>query len=129
MKRQILTIIITVAISIALFGGSRAPEPIRPAAAEAQSANPRGDLVTKVRQDVAAIRAGFDSFTLHRNEYVEANVNFVIGDLSGSNITSPATFVADDVDQVFVDLNDIITKVKAGGTISAGEWTNVMKIR
>ena len=129
MKKTIIAFILGAALSLTLFGGSRAPEAVQPVAVEAQSTNPRGDLVTKFRQDVATIRSGFDSFALHRNEYVESNTNFVTADLSGSNITSPSTFVADDVDQVVVDLNDIITKAKAGGTIAAGEWTNVMKIR
>lgn len=127
MKKTIVSFIAGAVITLALFGGSRAPivSPI----VEAQSANPRGDLVTGFRQDVAAINAAFDSFINHRARYVEGNINFVTGDLSGSNITSPSTFVADDIDVAVSDLNNIIVDVKAGGTIAAGEWNNVQKIR
>ena len=129
MKRTVVSFILGAALTALLFGGGRTPVLIKPVAVEAQSSNPRGDLVTGIRQDVTTIRSGFDSFARHRAEYVESNINFVTADLSGSNITSPSTFGADDVDQVMTDLNNIITDVKNGGTIAAGEWTNVMKIR
>lgn len=129
MKRNVLVFVIGFAIAVALFGGSKAPAAMQSVTVRAQSANPRGDLVTRTRQVVGKINAGFDEFGAIRNEYVGANVNFTSADLSGSNITLPATFVADDVDQVMTDLNNIITDVKAGGTISVGEWTNVMKVR
>lgn len=129
MKRTIFSCIGTAIVTAMLFVGSgRAPVVIQPVV-DAQSANPRGDLVTRTRLTVNKINTGFDEFIAERAEYTGANINFTAGDLSGANVTSPSTYVADDVDQVMTDLNNIITDVKAGGTIASGEWANVLKIR
>jgi len=127
MKRQILAFIIGGAITLALFGGSRAP--VQPIAAEAQSANPRGDLVTRVRQTVNKVNTGFDEFVAERAEYVGASITFTSADLTGSNITSPSTFTFGDMNQVMTDFNTIITNARNGGTTSVGVWANVLKVR
>lgn len=91
------------------------------------SANPRSDLVSAFRADVAAFNAAMDSFVSHRAEYLARNVNFVIGDMTGSN--SSTSFTADDVDQMVVDMNTIVNAIRSGGTIAVGVWNNCIKIK
>ena len=91
------------------------------------SANPRSDLITAIRTDVANFNAAMDSFLGHRAEYVGRTFNFVAGDMVGENAS--ASFTADDVDQAFTDFNTIISAIRAGGTLSAGVWPNVIKIK
>ena len=123
--KTILTVVITAVMTLMLFGGNRAP--VQAVQVKAQSADPRGDLVTLVRQDVGNFNAAMDSFIAHRAEWAARNVTFVAGDLKGSN--SGAGFVAADVTQAMTDFNTIITAVRSGGTISVGVWTNVIKIK
>jgi len=89
--------------------------------------NPRDALVTAFRQAVGDFNDAMDRFIALRAEYQARNINFVAGDMVGSNVST--SFAADDIDQCVVDFNDIITKVRAGGTISVGVWTNVIKIK
>lgn len=125
MKRTILTVTITFVMALLLFGGQRAPVQ---ATESRQSANPRSDLVTFLRQDVAAFNGAMDSFVAHRAEYVARNISpFVIGDMTGSN--SSTSFTAADVNQSVVDFNTIVNAVRNGGTISVGVWGNVIKIK
>lgn len=91
------------------------------------TSNPRGELITAIRTDVANFNAAMDSFLGHRAEYVARAFNFVSGDMVGDN--SSASFTADDVDQAFTDFNTVISAVRAGGTLSAGVWPNVIKIK
>ena len=62
MKRTIITALITFATTIALFSGTSAPVVIQPATVTAQSANPRSDLVTSLRQDVGKFFDAMQSF-------------------------------------------------------------------
>jgi len=91
------------------------------------SANPKTDLITGVRTDVANFNAAMDSFLAHRAEYVARSFNFVSGDLGTENTSS--AFTADDVDQVMTDFNTVVSAIRAGGTLSAGVWPNVIKIK
>lgn len=90
------------------------------------SANPKSDLVTKLRADVGALNTMMDAFVAHRAEYIARNADFVIGDLVGANAT--AGFAANDADQMVIDMNTIVTAIRSGGTIAVGVWTNCVKI-
>ena len=68
-----------------------------------------------------------DDFLGCRAEYVARSINFVAGDMVGSN--SSTSFAADDVDQAMTDMNTVVPAVRAGGTLSAGVWPNVIKIK
>lgn len=91
------------------------------------SPTPKADLVSALRQDVNDFNDAINRFVGHRAEYVDKNVNFVIGDMTGVN--SSAEFTADQVDQCVIDFNAIIVAIKSGGTISIGQWTNCIKIK
>lgn len=93
----------------------------------AQSANPRADLVTGLRQDVGNFFNAMQSFKAHRQEKISNNVTFVSGDLIGNNNTG--TYVAGDMNQMVTDFNTCVDAVQAGGTISVGVWTNVIKVK
>jgi hypothetical protein len=127
MKRTIVTALITFATTIALFSGTSAPVVIQPATVTAQSANPRSDLVTSLRQDVGKFFDAMQAFKGHRQEKISNNITFVSGDLTGSNATN--TFVAADMNQMITDFNTCIDAVQNGGTISVGVWANVLKCK
>lgn len=93
----------------------------------AQSANPKGDLITALRQDAGNMFTAIQSFRGHRAEYVSKNINFVDGDLTGANSTGQ--FVGNDVDQMVVDMKTICDAIENGGTINVGVWGNVIKIK
>lgn len=118
---------ITAAIFLALSVGYLLGATTGRHSVAAQSANPRADLVTALRQDSAAMYTTIQTFRGHRAEYVFKNVNFVSGDLTGSNVTG--TFVADDVDQMVTDMKTICDAIENGGTIGVGVWGNVLKIK
>jgi len=124
--KTILTVAITAVVTLMLFGGGRAPVQANPGV-KAQSANPRGDLVTLLRQDVGNFNAAMDSFVAHRAEVQGRNITFVTGDMTGSN--SNGSMVAADVNQVIVDFQTIVTAVRSGGTIAVGVWGNCLKIK
>ena len=89
------------------------------------SANPRSDLVSALRADIAAFNSAMDSFVAHRTEVVARNLTFVAGDMTGAN----ATIVAAELTQALTDMNTIVSAIRSGGTISVGVWPNVIKIK
>ena len=127
MKKQLLTILITAAISIALFSNSHVPLLPAPVPVAAQVSNPKDANITAIRAAVAKFNSAMDDALAARAEYVGRSFNFVTGDCVGSN--SSTTFSCDDVDQAFTDFNTVISAVRAGGTLSAGVWPNVLKIK
>jgi hypothetical protein len=127
MKGKILAFLIGGAIALALLGGDRTPVIVQPVAAIAQTSSPRGALITGVRKSVGDFNKAMDDFLAWRAEYVARSFNFVIGDMVGDNNSS--SFVADDVDQCMTDFNTVIGVVRAGGTLSAGVWPNVVKVK
>ncbi len=127
MKKTILTVILTVAMTLLLFGGNRAPELVQPVKVEAQVSNPRGAVITGARAAIGKFNAAMDEFLAWRAEYVARSFNFVSGDMVGDN--NSTSFTADDVDQAMTDMNTMITDVRAGGTVSAGLWPNCIKIK
>lgn len=95
--------------------------------ADVPVSNIRDALITKTRQAVGDFNKAMDDFLAARAEYVARSINFVSGDMVGSN--NSASFGADDVDQCMTDFNSVVSAVRAGGTLSSGVWPNVVKIK
>ena len=91
------------------------------------SPTPKAELVTSLRTDVNNFNDAINSFIAHRAEFVDKNTTFVIGDMTGVN--SSTEFTAANMNQMVIDFLDIVTKIKTGGTISVGVWTNVIKVK
>ena len=126
MKRSIVSFVVGAMVAVALFGGNKSPIVTLPVV-EAQVSNPRGANITGARQAVGNFNKAMDDFLAVRAEYVARSFNFVSGDMVGDN--NSTSFTADDVDQAMTDFNTVITTVRAGGTLSAGVWPNVIKIK
>lgn len=121
MRKQILTVFITMVATLLLFGG-RGPHQVTSAG---QTATSKSDLITNMRKDVNLMHDAFASFKGHKAEYDVRNFSFVDGDFTGAN----AGITASQFTQAVVDFNTIYNAVYAGGTISAGVIPNVYKIK
>ena len=120
MKKQILTIIITACISIALFGGSRAPVPlpetIQPVRIEAQAVAKKTALIAAIRQDATDFCALRARVRQHRATYDALGITWVNGDFIGTDSGITATQFTSNV----TNMKLIFDAYDSGATLSAG---------
>lgn len=93
MKRTILAFIIGVVLSIALFGGSRAPVVIIPKAVSAQTASTRSDWVSRERTYINDLINAASNIQKQDKEYVNNGYSsaLVSGDIPTGLIVSDFT--------------------------------------
>ena len=116
MKRQILTIIITFAIAVALLGGSRAPAPIQPTTVEAQTAGGKSDLISRTVQWARDCKKLDDDGQSITNTW----------NTISSTITSPTDFTGSSAGLTKTQMTAVITTVgNMHTTYIAGNNTNV----
>lgn len=123
MKRTILTVVITAAMTLMLFGGNRSPVQFGPV--QAQATTTRTDLISNYRANAVKFLAWKDEVKALRSQYDALAYSWVDGDFTGSN----AGITAAQFTTAVTNLSLVQAAFDAGGTLSSGFPTTVYKIR
>ena len=124
MKRTILTVVITAAMTLLLFGGNQ-PSPVQPGSVEAQATTTKTDLISNYRANAVAFLAWKDSNKALRAQYDALAYSWVDGDFTSAN----AGITASQFTTAVTNLSLVQAAFDSGGTLSSGFPTTIYKIR